>query len=602
MKNTLTRILCSLLALLLVLPLLASCGGKKTDATTAETVADTTAAVTEDPGPTDPLDVGDVIARLGEKSFVKLGRTDLTFDLTHEEIDAMLADIDRLDEMITAGTDYDAFDELYTLVTEDKLERLAGQDQLIYILWSCNLKDPLTEAAYLYVDELYSDIIARLNRMYQPIYDSPFRDQFYDDWTEEEIAIALRNAAGYTDEMTALNTANNDLLVAFRALDDSDESFGLESARLFLDMAKNNQRIAALLQFDNYMEYAYSDIYSRDYTPADSATFRDLFADGLMDQLAAAVEGYMENGMLYSTLNDKQFNVLYDLLYGDIQTDHFDLVKNYAATVGETAPKFLETFNDFWETKNYFFTSSQANSYAGAFTTYLYDSKTPVIYFGPDYHSPDTFLHEFGHYDSAVVAEGMDSISYDLAETQSQSDEFLFTYWLGLSTQTTTNQKVARALAEYKIYELMSTILTASLVNDFENYVYTHLDEVTPEGLDDVLISLCDAYGGYDAVKTVLGYNPEIYWHYVVMESPGYYISYAMSAVPVLEVYALAQSEGLVTAIEAYEKIINADPEEGFLAALEGAGINSPFEAETYAALSLLLPEVVETTEEPAAE
>ena len=219
---------------------------------------------------------------------------------------------------------------------------------------------------------------------------------------------------------------------------------------------------------------------------------------------------------------------------------------------------------------------AKGDAYEGAFTTYLPDFETPVIYFGPGYFATDTFVHEFGHYFAAALSEdGGDSLPYDLAETQSQGDEFLFAYWFEYIEPSYV--EVAHAVAEYKIYDVLTSILTASLVNDFETYVYTHLDALTPEELDGVLVSLCDAYGGYDAVKAALGYEPEIYWHHVVMEAPGYYVSYAASAIPTLALYATAKTEGFRTAVEAYSVIVTADPEAGFLAALDEAGIGSPF-------------------------
>ena len=69
------------------------------------------------------------------------------------------------------------------------------------------------------------------------------------------------------------------------------------------------------------------------------------------------------------------------------------------------------------------------------------------------------------------------------------------------------------------------------------------------------------------------------------MEAPGYYVSYAASAIPTLALYATAKTEGFQAAVEAYSFIVTADPEAGFLAALDEAGIGSPFERDTYAAI-----------------
>ena len=254
----------------------------------AGTTGPTTVGETE---PTDPLDVGDVLARLAKKKKVTIGREDFVFDLSREEVDRLLADFDELDRLLEDGTDYDAFEELYTRLREDGIDRIRTQAELAYVFWCCDLSDPLTEAAYLYLNELYSDLGARINRMFETLWNSPFSEEFYDGWTEEEIDEVLRYAAGSTEENTALSAENAELVAAFRALSDEDDGFYSESARLFLEMAKNNNRIAELYGYENYMEYAYPDIYGRDYSPSDAATLRALFCEYLMPRLSARPRG-----------------------------------------------------------------------------------------------------------------------------------------------------------------------------------------------------------------------------------------------------------------------------------------------------------------------
>ena len=589
------RILSLLVLLALLLSLLVSCSkrGATPVGSTAPSGAETIGEETE---PRDPLDVGDVFARLTEKRVV-IGRPDLVFDLTQSEIDRLFARIEEIDALIEAGTDYPAFNALYDEVYGTGFDRIKTQAEIIYILWSCDLSDRLTEAATLYVEEVSSEIEKRYFETFRAVFDSPFRDEFYADWTPEEIAFILEQAAGYTDEMIRLSSENDDLLVAFRALSDENEDFGAESARLFLEMANNNDRIAELLGYDSFMDYAYPEIYGRDFSPAEAAGFHELFRDDLMPVLASLSDLLNDGKLTFESLGVSDYLHFYRFIAGEVRDAYFtDLIDRYSAAVGEIAPTYSETYRDFWSRKNYYFVPESVDALEGAFTTYLSENGTPMIYFGPEYHSPYTFVHEFGHYYVAAGSEnGASGISFDLAETQSQGNEFLFTYWLNEGAGF--SKKIAKSLAEYKMYETLNSILSASLVNDFECYVYTHLDELTPEMLDGVLISLCDGYGGYDAVKAALGYAPEIYWHYVVMESPGYYISYALSAVPALELYAKALNDGFDAAVAAYETVAKADIEAGFLAALAAAGLGSPFDGDALSALAATLAPNRETEE-----
>ncbi len=553
----------------------------------AETVPGTSVPTSQaETEPHDPLDVGDVLSRLSANKNVTVGRDDLIFDLTREEVDRLLADFDELDRLLAEGTDYEAFDLLYTRLSEEALDRVRTQAEIVYVFWCCDLTDPLTEAAYLYLNELYSDLGARIDRMYETLWNSPFSELFYDGWTEEEIDEALRYAAGSTEEATALIAENAALVAAFRALSDEEQTFYPESARLFYELAKNNDRIAELYGYENYVEYAYPELYGRDYTPADAASLRALFCRTLMPRLRDLAAKAFEGKLSFASLSVKDYFRFYDYLFGDVRTDYNNVVGRYAAAVGQIAPDFLTVYRDLPERKNYYY--AEGDAYEGAFTTWFPDFDAPIVYFGPSYHSADTFVHEFGHYYAAARSEdGLDSIPYDLAETQSQGDEFLFAYWFEYIEPSYA--EVAHAVAEYKVYDILTTILTASLVNDFECYVYAHLDELTPEDLDGVLISLCDAYGGYEAVKAALGYEPEIYWHHVVMEAPGYYVSYAASAVPTLALYAKAIEEGFAAAVGAYEILVTSDPALGFLEVLYEAGIGSPFDDTTYETIAKAL-------------
>ena len=68
----------------------------------------------------------------------------------------------------------------------------------------------------------------------------------------------------------------------------------------------------------------------------------------------------------------------------------------------------------------------------------------------------------------------------------------------------------------------------------------------------------------------------------VAVSNPVYYISYAVSAVAALEIYAIA-TENYDAALTAYNGLIEGiTPEDGFLGALKKAGLTTPFEEQTY--------------------
>ncbi len=67
----------------------------------------------------------------------------------------------------------------------------------------------------------------------------------------------------------------------------------------------------------------------------------------------------------------------------------------------------------------------------------------------------------------------------------------------------------------------------------------------------------------------------------MTIDNPGYYISYAMSLLPSLDLYA-ASLDDYATAAAAYLQLATVGEHDTFLQSLEKAGIGTPFDAQTY--------------------
>jgi oligoendopeptidase F len=101
------------------------------------------------------------------------------------------------------------------------------------------------------------------------------------------------------------------------------------------------------------------------------------------------------------------------------------------------------------------------------------------------------------------------------------------------------------------------------------------------------MTKVCEKYGGAEWVSSVS--DPYEYWRMVAISNPVYYISYAISAVAAVEIYALAV-EDADAAFVAYTTLVEGvTPEDGFLNALKKAGLTTPFEESTYEKISGVL-------------
>ena len=100
---------------------------------------------------------------------------------------------------------------------------------------------------------------------------------------------------------------------------------------------------------------------------------------------------------------------------------------------------------------------------------------------------------------------------------------------------------------------------------------------MTSADFDQIMAEVCEPFGNASGITDFT-----VYWRLVVVSNPVYYISYAVSAVAALEICALAE-EDYASALTAYNALVEGiTPEDGFLGALEKAGLTSPFEEQTY--------------------
>ena len=105
------------------------------------------------------------------------------------------------------------------------------------------------------------------------------------------------------------------------------------------------------------------------------------------------------------------------------------------------------------------------------------------------------------------------------------------------------------AVEANQLFNIASTVLMSTAVDEFEQTVYA-MDEATLKNADlqQLFVNIMKGYGIADLFNTD-------YWRYVAVDSPCYYISYAMSALPSLGIYAKAQKDGFDSAKTAYLKL-----------------------------------------------
>ena len=434
---------------------------------------------------------------------------------------------------------------------------------------------------YVYFSDLVNEILSWEENQYKALAESPYKNQFFDGMSDEEIE-ALVNSAK-PSRYYEIEKENQELLKQYNDLSidglENQAEFESKVPDIYKALVKNYNEEATLLGYSDYMEMAYSDIYSREYSVSDVTTFNEYVRDSIVP--------------LYDTMIEKRNNTKVESEYDKETLNNFlartdkaylklmDKMEAYAETQGDA---YKSNFK-FFKSKGYLVLGNEDANIDAAFTTYLYHKglEQPIMYLGPNYQDVMTYIHEFGHYNSFAV-NGAGKLSYDLAETQSQGNELLFISFL----QHKNEDNVAYTyIANNQVVSALQTIIMATIINEFERRVYLSSDIDTID-FASLYEEVGNYFGGYEKImRSVYGdqYGSQIdYWKRVALSNPGYYISYAMSNIPSLELYSIAK-DNYVKAITSYSAIYLPDKkysQADFIKVIEASGLYSPFSKDAY--------------------
>ena len=583
MRNRFLRSAALLVALLLVLVALSGCfpedGAREsteawnpgTDPVTPEetTGGGTTDADTgtDDPNGEDP-EPQDFIVSRPELTLISDPDAEAEYEALLLEFSACLK----------AGTEEDdAMLERYRAL-EDFLYGLRLSSNLAYVE-SCLYKTDAARAeTLLALETFYNSAIREFLTLHTEIADSKYRNVIFEGWGDEEVSDVLDSAETYDEECEALQNELSLLRSEWRSL--SDAEFETRSEEIYRRVTAVGTELAERLGYEGFLEYTYDALCDREYTPTEAQKLTEYAGDTLIPLLEAAIDRISS-----ASLSDRDVNELRTVLYGSVFTSDRvrELIDGYYAALGG---EIYEAYLAFWEEGYYYVGFDSALSETRAFSLYFDVVDAPAIYFGPGYQSAFTFVHEFGHYYSYLKNGNEGDLSYDLAEAQSQGDEWLFLAYLVSEVYRGTT--VAEYLEAHRVANDLLALTVSLAVNEFERLVSLDGGKAAIDGdLDLLYRDAVNAVWSYDALAEILGYAPEAYWRRVVVEQSGYYVSYAISMIPAIELYTLAV-EDLSVAGEIYESLLVSG---GFLDALAGARLGSPFDADVYEKIARLFAE-----------
>ena len=389
-------------------------------------------------------------------------------------------------------------------------------------------------AYYLDLQTLYMELDVEIAK-------SDYASEYFSDLSPDEIE-ELANTEVDNEELNALLVRKNEISNTYYSVDNRYE--------LLAEFVNINKRIAEINGYGHYGYVQYSDEceYGRQYSASDVEELMGYILEYLYELEDEVYSLYL------STNNQEEKDLLYKHRFNTI-ADNREMFDEYVNAVGST---YKDCYYDLWD-HGYYVIASGEDAYPTAFQDSYNDVVT--IYIGPYYNDISTFVHEFGHYHTAVYDH--DYFSYDLLETHSQGSEVLLRLYLLENHPGYSSAAYEKELVENLLYG----IVAGAMLREYETTLYsTEVQDI--KALWD---SIIDKYG-YDGWQNNEG---------MIIFYDNYYFSYATSAIAALMIYVYGKQNGFEAARDVYLSICNYDGTGDLVEALASVGFASPFEEGT---------------------
>lgn len=495
----------------------------------------------------------EIFNKLDQEEPMTLYGRSLKLEYSKENFDKLISKADNLLEKINKKN-YTAI-EANNLINEilNEIDFLGEQYDIAYVLADAKA----SSSDYELKNEIYSAYYSAEDKYYE-IYvaiakEGSYNHLFFKNKTQEQIDAFIEEHSPSTGGSGKETTTQK-----IEKLLNNYKAGKIERYPAFHDYIELSHQLAEEKSYPSYLEYSYKN-YSREYTVNDAKILSE-YATNYLTPLFQNINEKLE--ALKTNTNALQAaNKMERKFFGR----NINLLRDYAKFLGGD---YKENFKNFFDSGDYFF-SAIKNSNATAYTA---SSQTmgSYIFMSRDYQSLPTFVHEFGHYNAGKSFGPVNSL--DLSETQSQGNEMLFLSYL--NNESVTDETVSKIYTYSQLSDTLNTILLGCAVNEIEEYAYK--EEFDQNTFENKWLEIVDKYGA-SITRDKLDYL-----YQVILNYRGYYISYAVSGIASLELFAKCYNN-LEQGIDAYKSIFKKDSlDEKFKKSLQNANLFDIFSEDAY--------------------
>ena len=438
------------------------------------------------------------------------------------------------------------------------------------IHYCADLTDTYWEVEYNYCAQNAATVDAALQELYRALAQSPAREKleqdeyfgegFFDSYEDEE-TVWDETFTAMLEEEARLQTRYYEL--SAQAADYQDDTQGYYDAcadgmaSLLAELIAVRQEIAEYCGYSDYPQFAEDFYFYRDYTAAEE------------EQLLEDIR--RELVPLYRELDAGAWEAT-----GEYASERETL--NYLATAAEGMGGTVKEAHDLMKTAKLYDTGYGENKYNSSFEQYLTSYQEPFIFMNATLTAYDKLVlaHEFGHFCNDYASYGS-AAGVDVSEFFSTGMEYLSLCYGG---EDLTRAKMADSLGNY---------VEQGAYASFERQMYSLTgDALSAEGLYALYEQVALDFGfdsvGYDRREFV-----DVTHFYT---NPMYVFSYVVSNDAAMQLYQLEQ-EQRGAGLELYEQNLTTE-ESYFLAFLDSAGLESPFEAGRISSVKAVFESVLE--------
>ena len=455
------------------------------------------------------------------------------------------------------SSDADNASEVYELFASMRKALDEYDTMMSYAMINCyaDLSNQYWAGEYSYLASGWSAASSSVISAARIIIDSPCGKSASEYWDSTTISRAVYNKT-YTPHQLELLTKESELLASYRQLL-TEETGREELAQIYISLINVRNSIADAMGYSTYSEYAYAEMYSRDYTPADAAEFSKMVKAYVVPVFTGMFDGYTDSAERLSE-------------YFSTRTAS-QLLSAIKTPVSEISPSIALALDNML-TLGYYDVAQSESKANSSFTTMLSDYEMPYMFVSPDSSPYDliTLSHELGHYlhySIYPVSSWYSATPLDVAEIHSTGLQLLLSDKYANIVGTVNEGPMQR----YTLFQSMYALISGCLYDEFQQRVYA-LKDPTAQAIEDIFADVMQAYG--------LSERSNMHWTSVShnFDQPFYYISYSVSAASAWELWLMAREDSSAAA-NAYLRTVVAGYGRTRSATLAVSGLGDPMDA-----------------------